>query len=274
MLPDTPTPEFTSDELTVVELARQLRNDEIGFVDLASSGRAFTLTVGIPLAASRLAQLTHAPRFDIQLGPLISPELSRLPARWTDMMAYDLPAAGFIDARDNIKALLRGRVDVAFVSTAQIDQFGNLNITRVRGPGGWRRLAGALALPELLAFARRRVVIADLTPRRFVPKVDFVTCPGLGTPGSPREENAGGAGGPVLVLTDVATFEFAEQNRHMRLRSVHPGVSVDTVLGQMSFRPDIPAEIPRTVLPTQVELDLLRTHIDPDRALLAARTRP
>ena len=44
-------PGHTSNELMVAELCRHLRDDEIGFVGVGTSGRAFSLVVGIPLAA-------------------------------------------------------------------------------------------------------------------------------------------------------------------------------------------------------------------------------
>ena len=57
--------DYTLNELLVTTVAQELRDGELGFVGVGTAGRAFTLAVGIPIAAARLAQLTHAPNFTI-----------------------------------------------------------------------------------------------------------------------------------------------------------------------------------------------------------------
>jgi glutaconate CoA-transferase subunit B len=262
-------PRFSPNELLVCELARHLRDDEIGFVGVGTSGRAFSLVVGVPLAAGRLAQLTSAPRFDLQIGPIIGPEMDELPSRWNDSTVYGWAASGLIDGADNLDVFARGGVDVGFVSAAQVDRHGNLNVTWVDAGGRRVRLIGCLALPEHQAFARRCIILADLDPRTFVERVDYVTGAGYLDGGRSREEAGLGPGGPELVLTDRATFDFDPASRAMRLRTVHPGFSVDDVLEAMAFRPELPAEVPETPAPTEQELRLIRERIDPGRVLLA-----
>jgi glutaconate CoA-transferase subunit B len=266
---------FTVNELMVAELSRHLRDDEIGFVGVGTSGRAFSLVVGIPLAAGRLAQLTSAPRFDLQIGPIIGPHMPELPSRWNDATVYSWAASGLIDGADNLDVFAKGGVDVGFVSGAQVDQYGNLNVTWLNGPGGRRiRLIGCLALPEHLACARRAVILADLDPKVFVPKVDYISGVGWLDGGRSREE-AGIAigGGPQLVVTDKAIFDFAPETRRMRLRSLHPGVSLDEVIAAMGFRPETPAGIPVTEPPSPEQIRLIRTTIDPERLLLRHEPR-
>ena len=96
---------FTLNELMAFRLSLELKNDEMGFVGVGSSGRAFVFAVGLPMVASRIAQLTHAPRFSIQMGPLVDPVLEPEPTRWFDSIAYDRDAPAFIDAVDNLDAL-------------------------------------------------------------------------------------------------------------------------------------------------------------------------
>ncbi|WP_461154630.1 CoA-transferase [Saccharopolyspora tripterygii] len=262
--------EYTPNELAVAILARQMRDDEMGFVGVGSSGRAFSLAAGIPLVASRLAQLTSAPHFNIQIGPVINPQLDVLPPRWNDSTAYDVPALGFIDAIDNIEALLRGGVDLAFVSGAQVDRYGNLNITEVGTQSGKRRLVGALALPEHQAFAKRTIILVDQKQRTFVEKVDFITGVGHLDGESTRTEAGLNPGGPELVITDMATFDFVPTTRRMRLRTVHPGFAVEDVLANMGFTPDLADDVGITEPPSAEALRLIRRQIDPDRLLLAA----
>lgn len=262
---------FTCNELLVAELARHLRDDEIGFVGVGTSGRAFSLVVGVPLAAARLAQLTTAPRFDVQIGPIIGPEMDELPARWNDSTVYSWAASALLDGADNLDVFARGGVDVGFVSGAQVDRFGNLNVTWIDGDGPRSRirLIGCLALPEHQAFARRSIILADLSPRVFVPRVDYVTGVGYLDGDRTREEAGHASGGPALVLTDRAIFDFSPESRQLRLRSVHPGFTVDDVLEQMSFEPEVPPDVPATPAPDQETLDLIRRVIDPERVLLA-----
>jgi hypothetical protein len=50
----------------------------------------------------------------------------------------------------------------------------------------------------------------------------------------------------------------------MRLRSVHPGVTVAEVRAATGFDLVIPAEVPESRLPTPDEIELITTVIDPD----------
>jgi glutaconate CoA-transferase subunit B len=262
---------YTINELMAAELSRHLANDEIGFVGVGTSGRAFSLVVGIPLVAGRLAQLTTAPRFDLQIGPIIGPEMPELPERWNDATVYSWAASGLIDGADNLDVFAKGGVDVGFVSGAQIDQFGNLNVTWINGPGGRRiRLIGCLALPEHQACAGKSVILGDLDPKVFVPRVDYISGVGWLDGGRSRED-AGITigGGPQLVVTDKAMFDFAPDSRRMRLKSIHPGVAIEDITGAMAFAPEIPRNPPRTEPPSKEQLELIRDVIDPKRLLLA-----
>ena len=73
---------------------------------------------------------------------------------------------------------------------------------------------------------------------------------------------------PHLVVTDLAVFDFASPDRRMRLRSLHPGATLEQVLDNMSFRPVVPHPVPQTPAPDARQLDLIRRVIDPQRVLL------
>jgi hypothetical protein len=49
----------------------------------------------------------------------------------------------------------------------------------------------------------------------------------------------------------------------MRLRSLHPGTSVDEVVEQTGFPLVVPASVPTTREPSDEELRLIRERIDP-----------
>lgn len=271
-----PATDFTVNELMAATVARALRDDEMGFVGVGSGGRAFTLTFGIPVVAARLAQHAQAPNFSLQLGSMVSPDLSAIPSAASEAsilnIRYDLywPAAGRIQALDNMDLFAAGRgVNVGFVSAAQIDAYGNTNITCIGSHDRPRvRLVGCLAQPELMAFTRRAIVMLDLSPRVFVQRVDFVTSAGYLTGGDARKRAGIPGGGPELVVTDKAVFDFEPEAKRMRLRSVHPGVTVEDVLAHMGFRPATPESVPETPPPSPEQVRLIREVIDPRRILL------
>lgn len=245
----------TTNEMMAVCLSRLLRDGEIGFIGVGSSGRAFELVTTIPLQAAMLARARGAD-FEIQVGPLIAVDLTRTPAGWFDNQVYGWPADALLDSDVNMDHFIGGRVSVGFISGAQIDRYGNVNISRIRGEDGWKRLGGALALPEHCAFAGRAILLADLHPRVFVEEVDFVTGFGhrrgtqtramLGLPG----------GGPTVAVSDLGLIEYNEDGA--RVAGLYPGVTIDELDARMGFRPERAAEVETVAPPSPQELALLR----------------
>lgn len=267
---DTQGQTFTRNELVTSLVAEQINDDDLVFVGVGTNGRAFTLAVGIPLVAVRLAQMTTAPGAAVYWGNLLEPDLSTVPANLRQDTFTRWPAAASpVDVGYKCDMLMRRGFDVSFDSGAQIDAYGNLNITAI---GDYRRpkvrLVGCLAQPEHFAFVRRPIVMLDLNPRVFIEEVDFATSVGHRRQGQDRAQMGLGAGGPHLVVTDKALFDFDGPDRRMRLRSLHPGATLEEVLSGMSFRPDIPADVPTTPVPSAERLDLIRRVIDPERILL------
>jgi acyl CoA:acetate/3-ketoacid CoA transferase beta subunit len=91
------------------------------------------------------------------------------------------------------------------------------------------------------------------SPRVFVESVDMVS--GIGYDRGAHEIR--------VVVTDLAVLDFATPDRRMRLRSVHPGVTVDEVTGNTGFDLVVPAEVPQTRLPAAEELRIIRDVLDP-----------
>ena len=171
------TIEYTTKELMVAAVSRELRDGELGFIGVGTDGRAFTLAVGIPMAAARLAQMMHAPNFMIFWNNLLSPELDQIPPKFTQDYLTRWPAAFQpVTTVDKCDMVARGQFDVSFDSAPQIDQYGNLNITAI---GDYRkpkvRLVGCLAQSDHFAFIKRPIIVTDMKKRTFVEKVDFIT---------------------------------------------------------------------------------------------------
>ena len=91
---------YTINDLMVVATARELGDGQLGYIGIGSSGRSFTLAVGIPITAARLAQLTHAPTFGIFWNNLMDPDISRLPPEFTAYAIANWPAAVSLTTAD------------------------------------------------------------------------------------------------------------------------------------------------------------------------------
>jgi hypothetical protein len=59
-------------------------------------------------------------------------------------------------------------------------------------------------------------------------------------------------------------LDFESPDHRMRLRSLHPGVTVDEVVAATGFELVIPDDVPESRLPTDEELRLIRDVIDPN----------
>ena len=60
-------------------------------------------------------------------------------------------------------------------------------------------------------------------------------------------------------------MDFHPVSKKMRLKSVHPGTSLEEVQAKTGFDLLLPKEpVPNTKAPTQVQVDLTRKSIDPD----------
>ena len=57
-------------------------------------------------------------------------------------------------------------------------------------------------------------------------------------------------------------MDFAEDDKHMRLHALHPGVTQADVQARTGFDLTTPEPVPATPQPTPEELHLLRTRVD------------
>lgn len=248
--------EWTGNAMMAVALSRQLRDGEIGFIGVGSSGRAHELVTQIPIMAAHLAR-ARGIDFDLQVGPLIAPDLGHPPQSWLDNELYAWRSPALLASDVNMDGFLRGAVSVGFVSGAQIDRFGNVNVSRVRSAdGGWRRLGGALALPEHCAFAGRAILLSDLSARTFVEEVDYVTGFGHRHGSVTRAQLRLPGGGPSLIVTDRALFDF--EDGEMRLAALYPGVTAEAVEVDMGFTPLCVDGLAELDAPTADELRCLQ----------------
>ncbi|MCM3762143.1 hypothetical protein M3212_15330 [Alkalihalobacillus oceani] len=257
--------DYTISELLATEVSRHLPNGEMGFIGVGTGGEAFIMAVGIPAVASRLAQLRRAPDYTVMFGPIIDPFLDaeHLPSSTNEFDLIRWKCRSQIPVEDALNIFKRGLMGVGFVSAAQIDQYGNLNISQINNPN--IRLPGALAQTDHQAYAKQTIVLMKHSVRTFVQKVDYIT-------GQGHEKREGlTGGGPSLVVTDLGVMDFDPLTKKLRLKSIHPGKSVEEIISKTGFELSIPKDVTVTQPPSIEDLNLIRLRIDPDRKFLEAR---
>ena len=197
----------------------------------------------IPSLGARLARLTFAP--DLLL---------------TDGEAYLVDADGGVEGwlpYAKVFTLLAAGRRHAMMGAAQIDRFGNQNISAI---GDWKRpraqLLGVRGAPGNTVNHPVSYWIPRHSPRVFTSHVDMVC--GVGYDRGARELR--------VVVTNLAVLDFGTPERAMRLRSVHPGVEVAEVAAATGFPLAVPDEVLVTRHPTAAELDLIRARLDPGGA--------
>jgi glutaconate CoA-transferase subunit B len=246
---------YTPSELMAAAGARELQDRQVVAVGL-----------GLPVVASFLAKLTHAPNMTIlfELG-VIDPEPIHCGVGLADPRVWYRAKAlsNFVDILGTI--LHKGLVDVGFLGGLETDQYGNLNTSLLGDPRGkFRHMIGSGGANDIASCARRTIIIMRHEARKLRKAISFVTSPGYVTGGDSRAQ-AGLWGGPSRVITDKAIFGFHPETKQMMLMSIHPGTTLDDVLGTMGFAPVVPQHVPYTEPPTTEQVRLIRETIDPQR---------
>jgi acyl CoA:acetate/3-ketoacid CoA transferase beta subunit len=203
----------------------------------------------IPTLGARLAQLTFAPNLLLTDGE-------------ATLLADDgAVTEGWLPYRLVFTMLAAGKRHV-MMGAAQLDRFGNQNISCI---GDWARptaqLLGVRGAPGNTVNHPVSYWVPRHSPRVFAERADMVCGVGydraarLGQPARFHELR--------VVVTNLAVLDFGGPDHAMRLRSAHPGVSVDDVAAATGFPLAVPAEVPVTRPPTPAELALIRDRLDP-----------
>jgi acyl CoA:acetate/3-ketoacid CoA transferase beta subunit len=233
-------------DIVVVAAAEAFRGD----------GEIFASGMGtIPMLGARLARSTFEPDLLVSDGEAFFVG-NELPIGGTDKLVE-----GWIPFRTVFDTLWGGRRHV-MMGASQIDARGNTNIANI---GPWTRpkaqLLGVRGGPGNTINHATSFWIPKHTTTVFTAAVDMVS--GLGY------DRAEALGGWVKehhhlrrVVTNLAVLDFDCPERRMRLRSVHPGVSVNDVIAATGFDLVVPADVPTSREPTADELAVL-ARLDP-----------
>jgi acyl CoA:acetate/3-ketoacid CoA transferase beta subunit len=228
-------------DIVVVAAAEAFRGD----------GEIFASGMGtIPMLGARLARATFEPDLLVSDGEAFF-VANELPLGSTEKVVE-----GWIPFRSVFDTLWGGRRHVMMGAT-QMDRYGNSNIANI---GPWERpkaqLLGVRGGPGNTINHATSFWIPKHTDRVFVERVDMVS--GLGY------DRAEALGDWVRshhrlprVVTNLAVLDFETTDHRMRLRSVHPGVTVDDVVANTGFELVVPDTVPESRQPTEVESAVL-----------------
>jgi len=225
---------FTADEMMTVAAARALHGRTSCFVG-----------IGLPSTAANLAKRTGSP--DLVLvyeSGTIGAKPRTLPLSIGDgELAVTADAVVSVPEVFNYW-LQPGRIEVGFLSAAQLDRYGRINTT-VIGPYDRpaTRLPGAGGAPEIAANCQEIIMIVRQNRRTFVETLDFVTS-------VPR--------GPVLLITDLGVLRTRQDSGELTLTALHPGVELAAVRAATGWDLAVADPLGRTDPPTQTELAALR----------------
>jgi acyl CoA:acetate/3-ketoacid CoA transferase beta subunit len=211
----------------------------------------------IPTLGARLAALTFEPDLVYTDG---------------DALQLGAPIPVGVDTEKHVEAWLpfgkmfdilwSGRRHVMMGAT-QVDRYGNQNIACI---GPWARpkaqLLGVRGAPGNTVNHATSYWVPNHSPRAFVPSVDCVS--GVGY-------DRAAAAGPTAsqyheirrVISNLGVFDFETPDHAMRIRSVHPGVTVEAVVDATGFPLVVPADVTTTPAPTPDDVRLLDDVLDP-----------
>ncbi|GAB1646689.1 CoA-transferase subunit beta [Krasilnikovia sp. MM14-A1259] len=203
----------------------------------------------IPRLGARLAQLTFAPDLVLSDGE-------------ATLVNSDGEGEGWLPYRAVFQVVAAGRRHV-MMGASQLDRYGNQNISCI---GDWARpdsqLLGVRGAPGNTINHVTSYWVPRHSPRTFVERVDMVC--GIGY------DRAAALGAPAnrfheirIVVTNLGVLDFATPDHSLRLRSVHPGVTVPEVVRATGFPLAMADEVPPTRWPTDDELALIRDRLDP-----------
>jgi acyl CoA:acetate/3-ketoacid CoA transferase beta subunit len=248
---------YTVDEMITVLMAREVRNDDVMIVGVATP---------MVWVAFTLAKLTHAPD---AIYHYIMGNTFVLEPRQVSLLYLEMNTARAYRFQNSVECTLESLpsdklTTIEFFRPAQVDQYGNTNNICI---GDWNkpkiRLPGAAGILDFSMFYQKGFFL--YTPRHdtrtFVPteKLDFIS--GVGFPdGKP---SICGGSGPQCVITNLAYLDFDDKTKSMKLGSIHPSVDLETLKDSTGFELIIPNELKETLPPTVKEIHLLREKVDP-----------
>lgn len=243
-----------------IAAAREIRDGDIVFCG-----------TGISMLAAMAAKHISAPNSIIffETGAIDS-QLAEVPMAVGDPRVMHGAAVNgsLANAFATMQNRSTGRQVVGILGAAQIDPYGNLNSTVIGDY--WHpsvRFSGSGGAADVGSFVSRTIIFMQHQKRKFVRRLDYLTCPGwLDGPDGRKQAGLPG-GGPETVVTDMALMGFDATTRRMYLKGFYPDIHPDQVLDRMAFEIDV-SRAEMVAAPSPKELSILRDKCDPQRLIL------
>jgi glutaconate CoA-transferase subunit B len=251
---------FSLGELLAVFISREIRDGE---------GVGVGRNLSAPMAGALLAHFHHGPNLKFGFGHVVANLYHEPVVDFSDLgWQRELQWAEAHRSEDMTMASLKHlQKSIFFVGGIQVDKYGNSNMIGVgehygklqfRGPG-------AIGTTSLTTYMNRYYIFLNShTKRLLVEECDFVSCLGWGKGDKHIRRKLGiPGGGPKYCITPFCIMDFEDETKQLRLKYLHPGVTVEQVVQNTGFDIIVPPRVESTPEPRPDELEILRTRIDP-----------
>jgi glutaconate CoA-transferase subunit B len=152
----------------------------------------------------------------------------------------------------------------AFVGPVQVDQYGQMNLSCIGDYSSPKvTMLGVRGLPGNTVNNRTSMFFQSHNKRAFVPgEVDMVSGAGYNSARYPNGIFPKGLD-HRRIITNLCVLDFEGENKAIRVRSLHPGVTFDEVQDNTGFELIRPKDLSDTVAPTEIELAIIDS-LDPN----------
>jgi glutaconate CoA-transferase subunit B len=226
----------------------------------------------VPLAGAALllALETHAPNVEFWIQGCVSPADHDLRDALIDPIRLLDRTKAHMSQAEIINFSLRGNSLFQFLRPLQIDPFGNVNVSVVEREGKQPLRFQPIAAGDAINAIRRVCLyVTEHSPRVFPARLSRRTGSGWNDGAPWREREGLPGGGPIAVVTPMAVLDFGDEpdEKRLRVRSLHPGVSLEQVQERTGFAIAAAPDMGETPAPSDAELAALE-RVDPERIRL------
>jgi glutaconate CoA-transferase subunit B len=242
--------DYTLAELLVVAASEAWRGN----------GEVLASGIGIvPRLGAGLAKLTHSPELMMTDAEAY---LVEEPVPLGPRGSYQPKFSGYMSFARVFDCVWGGKRHV-MIGPIQIDRFGQTNLSGIGDPFKPKvQMLGMRGLPGNSISHLNSMFVPNHGPRVFVAgEVDVVG--GVGY--NPARWPKGVSDRHVdlrLIVTDLCVMDFGGTGHAVRVRSLHPGVTLDQVRSSTGFPLQAADSVPVTAGPTPAQLAIIR-QLDP-----------
>jgi glutaconate CoA-transferase, subunit B len=244
-----------ADEVTLAELLVVAASEA-----WRGNGEVLASGIGVvPRLAASLAKLTHSPELMMTDAEAF---LVEEPVPLGPRGGYRTKASGYMSFARVFDCVWGGRRHV-MIGPIQIDRFGQTNLSGIGDPRKPKvQMLGMRGLPGNSISHLNSMFVPNHSARVFVRgEVDIVG--GVGY--NPARWPSGASAAHVdlrLIVTDLCVLDFTGKEHAIRVRSLHPGVTLAQVQAATGFALESEGTPLSTPVPTPEQLQIIR-RLDP-----------